>query len=182
MPTLQVLMLLCRAHLASGDSLAASKALDSLELLCPGAAAAAPAGRVLCVDVRLAAGRVPEALRFLTSCFAERLQDDSLSCAAAEPGAGTAPAALAGGEAVAAFLAGLKQALRYISEENLPSFQSAVSGFVWKATATGAAAPEALLALVQALLAQEETQASMKLRRLLPCNTLLLSVLCVPQH
>lgn len=156
---LQVLMLLCRAHLASGDSLAASKALDGLELLSPGAAAAHAEGQTLFVEVRLAAGRVPECLRFLTSCFVDCLQAAGLLGAASGSGTDAAPSATAGREAVASFLSGLSRTLRHISDESLPAFQSAVSSFVWKATASGAAAPKALLALTQTLLAQEENQA-----------------------
>lgn len=153
-------MLMCRAHLASGDSLAAGKALDALESLSLGAAAADSASQALFVDVRLAAGRVPEVLRFLTNCFAEQPQAGDALGAAAESGAGVAPAVPAGGEAAAAFLSGFRRALCHISEETLPNFQSAVNAFVWKVTATAAAAPEALLALAQTMLAQEGNQVS----------------------
>jgi len=136
-----VLLLLCQAHLAGGDAGAASRALDALEAEAPEAAATEPSIQALFVQAKVAAGKAPEALRFLV---------ERLSCQA------ELASVPAGREAAAAFVAGLRLALHHISEDSLPSFQSAVSSFMWKATAAGAAAPAALLNLVQALLAQEQ--------------------------
>ena len=131
-----VLVLLCKAHLATGEAALASKALDALESEAPGAAAAEAELQLVYVEVKVAAGRVAEGLRFLMGLMK---QADL--------------AAPDGKQAAATFLAGLRTALALISEDTLPSFQSAVGAFVWKATA---GAPAALLSLVQALLAQEQ--------------------------
>ena len=131
---MQVLLQLCRAHLASSDPGQASGVLDALEALAPGAAATEPEAQLMFVEARVAAGRLAEALR----CLVERLQAADLSTPA-------------GQQAQAAFLAGLQLALRHASDSTVPSFQSAVSCFCWKATA--AASPAAMLGLVQTLLA-----------------------------
>lgn len=130
----QVLLQLCRAHLASSDPKQASGVLDALESLAPGAAATEPDAQLTFVQARMAAGRLAEALRFL----AELLQAADLSTPA-------------GQQAQATFLAGLRLTVQHASDSTLPSFQSAVSSYCWKATA--AASPAALLSLVQTLLA-----------------------------
>lgn len=133
-PSSQVLLQLCRAHLASSDPKQASSVLDTLEALAPGAAATEPDAQLMFVEARVAARRLAEALRFL----AELLQAADLSTPA-------------GQQAQATFLAGLQLAVPHASDTTLPSFQSAVSSYCWKATA--AASPSALLSLVQTLLA-----------------------------
>ncbi len=130
----QVLMQLCRAHLASSDPKQASSVLDTLEALAPGAAATDPDAQLMFVQARVAAKRLAEALRFL----AELLQAADLSTPS-------------GQQAQATFLAGLQLAVRHATDSTLPSFQSAVSSYCWKAAA--AASPAALLSLVQTLLA-----------------------------
>lgn len=142
----QVLALLCKAHLASGDAGLASKVLDALEGEAPGAAAADPGMQLVYVEAKVGAGRVPEALRFLMALIQKQQADPAADAA---PGAADA--------AAATFLAGLRLALRHISDDTLPSFQSAVSAFVWRATA--ASPPTPLLGLVQTLLAQEQARA-----------------------
>jgi hypothetical protein len=137
-----VLVLLCKAHLATGEAALASKVLDALESEAPGAAAAEAELQLVYVEVKVAAGRVPDGLRFLMGLIK---QADL--------------AAPDGKQAAATFLAGLRTALDHMSEDTLPSFQSAVGAFVWKATA---GAPAALLSLVQVLLAQEQVCAALK--------------------
>ncbi|KAI3435859.1 hypothetical protein D9Q98_001917 [Chlorella vulgaris] len=135
----EVLGMLCRAHLASGEAGLASKALDALEAVAPGAAAADPALQLVFVEAKVAAGRVPEALRFLVA--AVQPTDHAADPAVAEAAAGS-------------FLAGLRLALGHITHDTLPSFQAAISAFVWKAVV--AKPPTPLLLLVQTLLAEEK--------------------------
>lgn len=129
-----MLTLLCKARLATGDVPGLEEALASLERQAPDAAAAEPEMRLLMVQARVAAGRLAEALHQLVDLA---------------KGSGDLPGP-DGGPVAATFLAGLRMALPHVSPTALPSFSSAVSSFVWKATA---AAPGALLGLVQALLA-----------------------------
>ena len=149
----QVLALLCMAHLAGGDAGSAAQVLDTLECEAPGTAAAEAHLRQLCVEVKVAAGRAPEALRFLMALIQQQPQPQPQQQHDALPATeGLAPT----DAGVASFLAGLRVVLRHISAAELPSFQSAVSAFVWRTAA--ADPPTPLLNLVQLLLAQEQAQ------------------------
>ena len=157
---MQVLALLCRAHLGAGDAASAAQALDTLEVHAPGAAASDPTGHLptLVVEAKVAAGKVADALRMLVD------QMKAADLAAAPAGGAASKDALPAGGAAArpspadAFLAGLRMALTRVSDGSLPSFQAAVSAFVWKASGAGAgeAGVAALLGLTQTLLAQEQ--------------------------
>jgi hypothetical protein len=135
----RVLALLCKAHLAGGEAGPASKVLDALEAEAPDTITADPDMQMVYMQAKLESGRVHEALRFLVALMQPTASAPSATTASAPP---------------AFFLAGLHLALPHLSDDTLPSFQSAVNAFVWKFTA--AASPTHLLHLVRMLLAQDK--------------------------
>ena len=133
-----MLVLLCRAHLAVDDAAGACRALDALACEVPGALLE-PGLQLLCVEVRVRAGRVPEALTYLLELLNGQAD-------LAHP---------TGQQAAATFLAGLRLALGSAPEgaAQAASLQTTISAFVRKATA---ADPALLLGLVEVLLAQDQ--------------------------
>eukprot|EP00887_Chlorella_sp_A99_P006319 scaffold3.g6319.t1 len=132
----QVLLLLCKAHLAAGDARQAHKVLEALEK--EGGRGGSEAGAEslqLAVRVKVAAGRLIEALQLLTEAL--RAAD-----AAAPEGQPT----------LRRWLELLRVALPHAGPTSLHAFQAAVTAFVWKAVGC----PVLLQQLVQTLLAEAE--------------------------
>ena len=138
---LQVLLELCRAYLAANDARMAHKCLEALDR--EGAQgtqwAASPEVHSMVLRVKLAAGRLAEALHLLSE--AARAAD---------------PAAPEGQQLLQAWLGGLGMALPHVCPAELHAFQAVVTAFVWRAVAW----PQLLLQLVQVLLAQDEVGAA----------------------
>lgn len=132
----RVLALLCKAHLAGGEAGAAAKVLDALEAEAPQAIAADPQMQTVYVQAKLESGRVPEALRFLVALLQPA---ESAAAASATPDS---------------FLAGLRLALPHLTDNTLPSFQSAANAFVWRFAASSPL--NILLQLVKVLLSQDK--------------------------